>query len=159
MQLVKELVELGLNSINIVLREKLEQLIIRDEVQPGELCTLLIKVLLYFLLYVFHFTIVALKLLESCDGAVSFNKAPGRYFLHEASPGLVDAVELFVLFVALLLDLLRRGKDVLQVKPVPLEDFPLLDGIRDSDQQSVLPLDLFLESLHVSAALDITDIR
>ena len=97
----------------MVLREELEQLIIRNEVQPGELGTLLIKVLLYFLLYVFHFTIMALKLLESCNGAMSFDQAPGRHFLHETSPGLVDAVELFVLFVALLLDLLRRSKDVL----------------------------------------------
>ena len=76
---------------------------------------------------------MALKLLESCDGAVSLDKSPGRHFLHEAGPGLVDAVKLFVLFVALLLDLLRRGEDVLQVQPVPLEDFPLLDSISDCD--------------------------
>ena len=113
MQLVKELVELGLYPVNIVLGEELEQLIVRDEVQPRELGTLLIEVLFYFFLDFFHFTIVALKFFKSCDGAVSLDQAPGRYLLHEAGPGLVDAVELFVFFVALLLDLLRRGKDVL----------------------------------------------
>ena len=73
MQLVKELVELWLNPVDMVLGEELEKLIIRDEVQPGELGSLLIEVLLYFLLDVFHFAVVSLKLFKALDGAVSLD--------------------------------------------------------------------------------------
>lgn len=64
---------------------------------------------------------------------MSLNEAPSGYLFHEPGPGLIDTVKFLVLLVALLLDLLGRSKDVLEVEPVTLAEFPLLNSVSNSD--------------------------
>lgn len=71
-------------------------------------------------------------------------------FLHQANPLFVDAFELFPFLVALFFDLLRRGKDVFKVKPVTLEDLPLLNRVTNENQHVVSLLNALAQSFNVA---------
>jgi len=96
---------LRLNSLDLVLTEQLQELIVRNKVESREVSTLLVKVLLYLLLDVLHLAVMRRKFIEALLGAMGLDKAFGGHLLHKPVPSFVNAIKLFVLLVALLLDL------------------------------------------------------
>ena len=61
-ELVEKFIELRLDTLDCVLTEQLEQLVVRDEVKAREFSALFIKVLFDFLLNFFHLTVVRQEL-------------------------------------------------------------------------------------------------
>lgn len=126
-QLVKQFVELSLNSSDSVLTEQVEQLIIGDEVQTREGCSLFIKVFLDFFLNglepgVPEEEFVKVAVLE----AVSLYLLSLDFF-HLGEVLLFDCDEFTHLTLELMcfFDVLDV-ENVLKVQPGTLEDLPLL---------------------------------
>ena len=156
-ELVEKFIELRLDTLDCVLTEQLEQLVVRDEVKAREFSALFIKVLFDFLLNFFHLTVVREELIQALLGAVSLDQLLGIYLFHSPCPGFVDCIELSVFFVAPIFDFFGRGKDVLEIQPVTLAELPLLNRVSDKYQHVLLLLDFLRQALDIARPLDITD--
>lgn len=136
--------------------EKLEELLVGDEVEPGELTSFLFKVGFQMLLDSVHGLVELEELVVVLDSAVDSHRSLLVHLLHELVPAAVDEVEVLVVLRTLLSDV-WRCENVLQVKPVPLAFLPLLNCLGNQDQLFLEFLDLLLESLDIPRALNVTD--
>ena len=150
-ELVEQLVQVRLNSCRVSLRKEVQQLVIRDEVQAWELCSLLIKVLFNLLLNVLHLVIGGNKEVTNGLSAVLLDIPFAIERLAVlAGPLTIDHLEVFELFVAPLTDFLGLREDLVQIEPVTLENLPLLDGLGDQIQASMLSINFLFQALNVA---------
>ena len=77
----------------LLLSQQLKQLIIRDEVEPRELSSLLLKIDLEVLLDAVHLLVVLLEFTQLLIVAVEAHVLAGVHFLHQLVPRFVHLFE------------------------------------------------------------------